>query len=777
MNTQTDSSNSPKEPRVLLEGKDAQTRDPDLSVDELFLDRLKDELFSSGLYKHQARTLELVDQGVHTGLMTPVHTGKRSTFLASCLMRYATNPGSTFLYFVSTLDQAHNVRKRCQVLLKNFPEIDDNFTVNVFSPRNTVLDRVPDLLVTTPQTLSSTLLPNVVERNLLQCYLSRLSLLHIERITAYSGLSGTHLRYTLRRLEHAFHEIWGKSLIHPESDTNDSSCLQLLFSGQPGSNTDSFLRYLLGVQLLENTRFVRTNHAPQNEIQLFSIEDAQTPPNISTSDQSQVFDSIRSAVREMRGQEEGNIYIRSYTNQVKPSDRYEILSNLSDLRLDDQLVLCGEADKLSDRLHQVSVDHESFLHNLKYVLTIGFSGGWGDLLHEFSSLTDANYPLHLSFLDLNARNLSSSASINEIKNRPDLYIPVPDYETGETVVLRHLLAARYELPSSIKTLSSYIPEANEVKEVEMARNYGLYKSLIGEMSKHVPNYLISKTRNGQSSNFRSEQQLISNFHFDSACANPYLVIEKNSGSELSTLDRNDEKTFVLDTGVPVVIGDRSYTLQTSESEREVYALPSETSPSVLLKKRFVNSMEHTSVKVVDGILYRMEQVQIDEELAGLVRLAEGSSVEEKIGEKRQRSFETHAYVQLFEDKKFDGVTTEKETLLHAIGHLLLRVGLNHIHPTCGRSLDLHVPYQLSHDDDLYTGILIYDNHPGPTGSLTTFRQLQAKKLLRKAWEIISECDCKEGCLRCVQLVGCSQPGYNSQIGKKPALNFLEKNIS
>ncbi len=155
----------------------------------------------SRLYSHQARAVRLAARGRDLVLCTPTASGKSLVFQVPVLECVLHGRGTAlFIYPLKALerDQAESLKLLCGEL--GLPP----GTVAVYdgdtprSRRRRILERLPSILVTTPDMLHCSILPN---HHKWEAFLSSLRFVVLDELHIYRGVFGSHVSLVMRRLQ------------------------------------------------------------------------------------------------------------------------------------------------------------------------------------------------------------------------------------------------------------------------------------------------------------------------------------------------------------------------------------------------------------------------------------------------------------------------------------------------------------------------------------------------------------------------------------------------
>ena len=154
------------------------------------------------LYAHQARAADLVRAGRHTAVATPTASGKTMTYLLPVLEELLRNPDSRaiFLYPLKALAQdqlkaIHELTAALPASARPTAAIFDGDTTAHF--RRKIRDNPPQILITNPEMLHLSILPN---HESWSTVLAGLTHVVADEMHTYRGVTGSHMAFVFRRL-------------------------------------------------------------------------------------------------------------------------------------------------------------------------------------------------------------------------------------------------------------------------------------------------------------------------------------------------------------------------------------------------------------------------------------------------------------------------------------------------------------------------------------------------------------------------------------------------
>jgi DEAD/DEAH box helicase domain-containing protein len=150
------------------------------------------------LYRHQARSWELVEKGHHVVVVTPAASGKTLCYNIPALQALLTEPAARVLYLFPTKALAQDQLAELQEIARTLPDLR-MFTYDGDTPqdaRRAVRARA-NLVLTNPDMLHSGILPHHTKWAAL---FQNLRYVVIDELHAYRGVFGSHLANVLRRL-------------------------------------------------------------------------------------------------------------------------------------------------------------------------------------------------------------------------------------------------------------------------------------------------------------------------------------------------------------------------------------------------------------------------------------------------------------------------------------------------------------------------------------------------------------------------------------------------
>ncbi|ERJ04816.1 ATP-dependent DNA helicase RecQ protein [Halorhabdus tiamatea SARL4B] len=182
-----------------LPGREATDADLDVS------DRLAAALSSDGVdrfYRHQAEAIEAVRDGENVVLATPTASGKSLAYTVPAFERAMDHVGTT-LYIAPQValinDQAETLSDLAHSLGFGSRVTVDRYTGRLSqSEKETVRERQPTVLLTTPDMLHYGIMPHA--HRLWDWFFERLETIVVDEVHAYRGVFGSHVSLVLRRL-------------------------------------------------------------------------------------------------------------------------------------------------------------------------------------------------------------------------------------------------------------------------------------------------------------------------------------------------------------------------------------------------------------------------------------------------------------------------------------------------------------------------------------------------------------------------------------------------
>ena len=182
-----------------LPGREATYADLDVS------DRLASTLSSDGVdrfYRHQADAIEAIRDGENVVLATPTASGKSLAYTVPAFERAMDHVGTT-LYIAPQValinDQAETLSDLAHGLGFGSRVTVDRYTGRLSqSEKETVRERQPTVLLTTPDMLHYGIMPHA--HRLWEWFFQRLETIVIDEVHAYRGVFGSHVSLVLRRL-------------------------------------------------------------------------------------------------------------------------------------------------------------------------------------------------------------------------------------------------------------------------------------------------------------------------------------------------------------------------------------------------------------------------------------------------------------------------------------------------------------------------------------------------------------------------------------------------
>jgi DEAD/DEAH box helicase domain-containing protein len=154
------------------------------------------------LYSHQATATDLARAGRHVAVATPTASGKTMTYLLPVLEEIIANPDSRAIFLYPLKALAQDQQKAIRELAESLPEsarpttaIYDGDTTSHF--RRKIRDNPPHILITNPEMLHLSLLPNHENWSTLFAGLSHVV---VDEMHTYRGVMGSHMAHVFRRL-------------------------------------------------------------------------------------------------------------------------------------------------------------------------------------------------------------------------------------------------------------------------------------------------------------------------------------------------------------------------------------------------------------------------------------------------------------------------------------------------------------------------------------------------------------------------------------------------
>ncbi|EHJ48404.1 Protein of unknown function DUF1998 [Solidesulfovibrio carbinoliphilus subsp. oakridgensis] len=154
------------------------------------------------LYAHQARATDLVRAGRHLAVATPTASGKTLTYLLPVLEEVIRNPDSRAIFLYPLKALAQDQKKAIEELTASLPA-SSRPTVAIFdgdtSPhfRRKIRDNPPHILITNPEMLHLSLLPN---HDAWSTLFAGLTHVVADEMHTYRGVMGSHMAHVFRRL-------------------------------------------------------------------------------------------------------------------------------------------------------------------------------------------------------------------------------------------------------------------------------------------------------------------------------------------------------------------------------------------------------------------------------------------------------------------------------------------------------------------------------------------------------------------------------------------------
>jgi DEAD/DEAH box helicase domain-containing protein len=152
------------------------------------------------LWTHQARALDLVEQGADVVLATPTASGKTLVYNLPALLAAARDPGARALYLFPLKALEQDQRARLEADAAALP--GDRPRVAIYDgdtsahQRKKLRDDPPHVLITTPDMLHVGILPHHAAW---RGFFRALRLVVVDELHAYRGIFGSHVAQVLRR--------------------------------------------------------------------------------------------------------------------------------------------------------------------------------------------------------------------------------------------------------------------------------------------------------------------------------------------------------------------------------------------------------------------------------------------------------------------------------------------------------------------------------------------------------------------------------------------------
>ncbi|MHC1712955.1 MAG: DEAD/DEAH box helicase [Solidesulfovibrio sp.] len=154
------------------------------------------------LYAHQARATDLARAGRHVAVATPTASGKTMTYLLPVLEEVIKNPDSRAIFLYPLKALAQDQLKAIGELTASLPS-SSRPTAAIFdgdtSPhfRRKIRDNPPHILITNPEMLHLSLLPN---HDAWSTVFAGLTHIVVDEMHTYRGVMGSHMAHVFRRL-------------------------------------------------------------------------------------------------------------------------------------------------------------------------------------------------------------------------------------------------------------------------------------------------------------------------------------------------------------------------------------------------------------------------------------------------------------------------------------------------------------------------------------------------------------------------------------------------
>ena len=154
------------------------------------------------LYSHQVRAIDLTRAGRHVAVATPTASGKTMTYLLPVLEEIIRNPDSRAIFLYPLKALAQDQLKAINELTASLPA-SSRPTAAIFdgdtSPhfRRKIRDNPPQILITNPEMLHLSLLPNNEAWSTLFAGLTHVV---ADEMHTYRGVMGSHMAHVFRRL-------------------------------------------------------------------------------------------------------------------------------------------------------------------------------------------------------------------------------------------------------------------------------------------------------------------------------------------------------------------------------------------------------------------------------------------------------------------------------------------------------------------------------------------------------------------------------------------------
>ena len=157
-----------------------------------------------GLYSHQARALELLDRGENVVLSTPPASGKTLVYNLPVLRRALEEPGARALYLFPLKALEQDQRARLERDIASLGMGADAIRVGIYdgdtpdSRRRKLRRNPPHVLISTPDMLHAGILPHHATW---QAFFRGLRWVVVDELHTYRGIFGSHVAQVLRRLD------------------------------------------------------------------------------------------------------------------------------------------------------------------------------------------------------------------------------------------------------------------------------------------------------------------------------------------------------------------------------------------------------------------------------------------------------------------------------------------------------------------------------------------------------------------------------------------------
>ena len=163
----------------------------------------------TGLYRHQAVSVEAVREGKNVVLATPTASGKSLAYMIPAFER-ALSAGETTLYVAPQVALINDQEETLSAFARSLG-FGTTVTVDQYTGRlskqekRAVRDRRPTLVLTTPDMLHYGLLPHA--RRLWDWLFENLAFVVLDEVHEYRGVFGSHVGLVLRRLQRLCEEF------------------------------------------------------------------------------------------------------------------------------------------------------------------------------------------------------------------------------------------------------------------------------------------------------------------------------------------------------------------------------------------------------------------------------------------------------------------------------------------------------------------------------------------------------------------------------------------